>query len=69
MSEDNGINDNEIRRDKELDEEKAALRLWELLRPGLKVNMGRVDTTWGTKTPLGLYRSIVKMMADIQGRG
>jgi hypothetical protein len=41
------------------DEAENALKLWEMLRPGLKVKKnGRVDTAWGDKTPLGLYRTI-----------
>ncbi len=40
-------------------EAENAMKLWELLRPGLKVKKnGRVDTAWGDKTPLGLYRTI-----------
>jgi hypothetical protein len=40
-------------------EAENALKLWEMLRPGLKVKKnGRVDTAWGDKTPLGLYRTI-----------
>lgn len=39
-------------------EAENALKLWEMLRPGLKVKNGRVDTAWGDKTPLGLYRTI-----------
>ena len=41
------------------DEAENALLLFELLRPGLRVKRnGRVDTTAGDKTPLGLYRII-----------
>lgn len=40
-------------------EAENALKLWEMLRPGLKVKKnGRVDTALGDKTPLGLYRTI-----------
>lgn len=41
------------------EEAKAALDLWALLAPGLKIKQnGRVDTAVGDKTPLGLYRTI-----------
>jgi hypothetical protein len=41
------------------DEAEKAMKLFELLRPGLKVKRnGRVDTTSGDKYPLGLYRLI-----------
>ena len=41
------------------DEAEKAYELFENLRPGLKVKKnGRVDTAWGDKTPLGLYRTI-----------
>jgi hypothetical protein len=41
------------------DEAANAMKLWNLLRPGLKVKSnGRVGTDFGDKTPLGLYRSI-----------
>jgi len=41
------------------EEAEAAVNLWGLLRPGLKVKKnGRVDTEFGDKTPLGLYRTI-----------
>lgn len=41
------------------EEAKAAVELFNILRPGLKVKRnGRVDTTAGDKTPLGLYRTI-----------
>ena len=42
-----------------LDEAKNAFELFAILRPGLKVKQnGRIDTTCGDKTPLGLYRTI-----------
>ena len=41
----------------------SALALFELLRPGLKIKKdGRVDTQYGDKTPLGLYRSIISIL-------
>lgn len=41
------------------EEARAAFYLFELLKPGLKVKKnGRVETTGGDKTPLGLYRTI-----------
>jgi hypothetical protein len=40
-------------------EATAAVALFELLKPGLKIKRnGRIDTTGGDKTPLGLYRTI-----------
>lgn len=40
----------------------GALELFELLKPGLKVKRnGRVDTSCGDKTPLGLYRIIARV--------
>jgi hypothetical protein len=41
------------------EEAENAAKLFELLRPGLKLKMnGRVNTSGGDKTPLGLYRII-----------
>lgn len=41
------------------EEAEKAYELFEMLKPGLKVKKnGRVDTRWGDKTPLGLYRTI-----------
>jgi hypothetical protein len=41
-------------------EAAAALALFELLRPGLRITRnGRIQTTSGDKTPLGLYRTIL----------
>jgi len=41
------------------DEAENAFKLWEMLKPGLKIKKnGRVDTAWGDRTPLGLYRII-----------
>ena len=50
-------------------EAKRASELFDLLRPGLKVKRnGRVDTAWGDKTPLGLYRTIERIiMPDEDG--
>jgi hypothetical protein len=40
-------------------EAENAMKLWELLSPGLKIKSnGRVNTAVGDKTPLGLYRTI-----------
>jgi hypothetical protein len=40
-------------------EAENAFKLWKMLKPGLKIKKnGRVDTAWGDKTPLGLYRTI-----------
>jgi len=45
------------------EEAENALKLFELLRPGLKVKRnGRIDTTEGDKTILGLYRTIGSMI-------
>jgi len=45
------------------EEAKKAIELWEMLKPGLKVkDNGRVDTDFGDKTPLGLYRTVKRMM-------
>lgn len=41
------------------DEAVNAISLLELLRPGIKIKRnGRIETTAGDKTPLGLYRTI-----------
>lgn len=41
------------------EEAENAYRLFELLKPGLKIKRnGRVNTSAGDKTPLGLYRTI-----------
>ena len=41
------------------EEAENALKLFELLKPGLKVKRnGRIDTSGGDKTLLGLYRTI-----------
>lgn len=52
-------------------EAEDAERLFNLLRPGLKVKRnGRVDTVDGDKTPLGLYRTIKRAMSyDHHGEG
>ena len=43
------------------EEAKRAFGLFELLRPGLRIKQnGRVNTTGGDKTPLGLYRTIMR---------
>lgn len=48
-------------------EAAKAKDLFDLLRPGLKVKRnGRVDTSWGDKTPLGLYRTIQRLVGGIQ---
>jgi hypothetical protein len=42
-------------------EAENALSLFILLQPGLKVKRnGRIETAWGDKTPLGLYRMIIR---------
>jgi len=46
----------------------GATELFKLLRPGLKVKKnGRVDTAYGDKTPLGLYRSIAREFPEKEG--
>lgn len=41
------------------EEAENAIKLWDLLKPGIKVKRnGRIDTAIGDKTPLGLYRTI-----------
>jgi hypothetical protein len=46
-------------------EAARADNLFQLLRPGLKIRAnGRVDTSGGEKTPLGLYRTITDHIAD-----
>jgi hypothetical protein len=41
------------------EEAENAARLFELLRPGLKIKRnGRIDTSGGDKTILGLYRTV-----------
>jgi len=40
-----------------------AKAVWEFLQPCIKIDKwGRVDTQHGTKTPLGLYRTIKDIM-------
>jgi len=47
------------------DEAEQAIKLFELLRPGLKVKRnGRIDTTGGDKYPLGLYRIIKTVLQE-----
>ena len=43
-------------------EAKQAIKVWKLLEPCLKIHDGRVLTAGGTKTALGLLRSIVNVM-------
>ena len=44
-------------------ETKQAILVWKLLEPCLKLGRnGRVLTAIGTRTPLGLLRSIVNVM-------
>ncbi len=38
----------------------------EMLHLKVKSN-GRVDTTWGDKTPLGLYLTLQRMMGEEKG--
>ena len=47
-------------------EAEAATRMMEVLGPCLKRNYstGRYDTTGGNKTPLGLYRTIRRMVEE-----
>lgn len=41
------------------EEANKAVRLFEILRAGLRINeRGLVETCYGDKTPLGLYRTI-----------
>jgi hypothetical protein len=41
------------------EEAEKAHQLFEMLKPGLKIkNNGRIDTAFGDKTTLGLYRMI-----------
>lgn len=41
------------------EEAENSLKLWELLKPGIRIKKnGRIDTSIGGKTPLGLYRTI-----------
>jgi hypothetical protein len=43
------------------DKARAAKDLFDMLRPGLMVKRnGRIDTIYGDKTVLGLYRSIIR---------
>jgi len=43
-------------------EAREAMIMFKMLRPCLRVNKtGRVNTLWGSKTPLGLYRTIVNL--------
>lgn len=45
------------------EEAENALKLFELLRPGLKIKRnGRIDTSGGDKTILGLYRTVGSMI-------
>jgi hypothetical protein len=47
------------------DEAAAAARLFDILRPGLKVKAnGRVNTEWGDKYPLGLYYTIKRIIEE-----
>jgi hypothetical protein len=47
------------------EEAQKAMKVWKLLLPGLKVKRnGRVNTEGGDKTPLGLYRTILKAMRE-----
>lgn len=41
------------------DEAEMVIELMDLLGPGLKIKRnGRIDTSYGDKTPLGLYRTL-----------
>lgn len=45
------------------EEAQQAYDFFEIVRPGIKVKRnGRVDTTWGDKTTLGLYRTIKRIV-------
>jgi hypothetical protein len=46
------------------DKARAAKDLFDMLRPGLRVKRnGRIDTRYGDKTVLGLYRSIIRCIS------
>lgn len=46
------------------EEAEKAFELFKILRPGLLVKRnGRIDTTWGDKTPLELYRAAMRLLA------
>jgi len=48
-------------------EAKRAEAIWEMLRPGLRIKSnGRVDTAGGDKTKLGLYRSILRVIEEVE---
>ena len=47
------------------EESENAYKLFELLKPGLKIKKnGRIDTSCGDKTPLGLYRIIRRTLQE-----
>ena len=47
------------------EEAEKAFELFEILRPGLRVKRnGRVGTSQGDKTPLGLYRTIKRIFEE-----
>jgi hypothetical protein len=47
------------------DEAKRATMVFELLRPGLKImRNGTVETSWGSKSVLGLYRTILATIRE-----
>ena len=47
------------------EEAETALKLFEILRPGLRITRnGRVDTAQGDKTPLGLSRTIKRIFEE-----
>ena len=48
----------------EHDEHKAGCRIIKLLK--LDVAMGRVNTDSGTKTPMGLFRTVKRLVQDAE---
>lgn len=47
-------------------EARIATAVFAVLRPCLKIDRhGLVSTTWGTKSPLGLYRIINRVRDDV----
>jgi hypothetical protein len=50
------------------EEQRKGEQLIKLLGLRVKPN-GRVDTEWGDKTPLGLYRTVARFMTDEQKGG
>lgn len=54
-----------------VDQEEAqrAISMFVIIKPGLKIKPnGRINTSWGDKTVLGLYRTFLRLFEESKGQ-